>query len=297
MKTVTIVTGIFLMMFTHQELQAQQQMENTMSQYFRNRMLWNPAFTGADGNKFYALQNRSWVGFDGAPVMTNISGELTFGKNSAGGLQIISDVTGALYRTYGLFNYGYRIKLNEEQQLRLGISLALSSDRLNYSQIGQAGAIDPVIAENMNQQVKYDGNFGLVYSYKKFTFGASFFRLGENLNNSKQGNANLAFMQIGGSMDIDFNDDGKLQLKPLLMFHFYKATEAVADFGAQFSYNKSINTMLLYQSTGNIRAGAGLQLKDKGEANFFYNTNTKIANSASQQYELGIGIYLKGRKG
>jgi hypothetical protein len=54
--------------------------------------------------------------------------------------------------------------------------------------------------------------------------------------------------------------------------------------------------MAVYQSTGNIRAGAGIAMSNLGEANFFYNTNVKVANSASQQYEVGIGVYLKGKK-
>jgi hypothetical protein len=53
--------------------------------------------------------------------------------------------------------------------------------------------------------------------------------------------------------------------------------------------------MGVYQTIGNVRAGAGLRKNGLGELNFFYNTNNRISNNASQQYELGVGIYLKKR--
>jgi len=290
---IILVASFTTMQFT---ASAQQQMENTMSQYFRNRMLWNPGFTGADGNKIYGLQNRSWLGFDGAPVMTNISGEFNFGDNSAMGVQVMSDVTGVLYRTFGVFNYAYKVKLNADQNIRIGISLAFSGDRVNSKYIDQGGAVDPLIVASIDRKIQFDGNIGGVYTNKRFTLGLSFFRLRENFTMKSGGGANLAFAQLGGSYDISIGGDEKLNLRPLAMVRLYRTTSALFDIGAQFEYNKLVNTMLVYQSTGNIRMGAGIGLGDVGEANFFYNTNTKIANAASQQYEIGIGLYLKKKK-
>ncbi len=297
MKKINLI-ALLLVAFTSMQLSAsaQQQMENTMSQYFRNRMLWNPGFTGADGNKIYALQNRSWVGFDGAPVLTNISGEVNFGSNSAAGLQFMSDVTGVLYRTFGVLNYAYKVKLSQEQNIRIGISLAFAGDRVNSKYIDQGGAVDPLIVASIDNKIQFDGNIGAVYNNKKLTLGLSFYRLRENFSVKSGGSANLAFAQLGGSYDISIGGDEKLSLKPLAMVRLYRTTSALIDLGAQFEYNKQVNVMAVYQSTGNIRAGAGIAMSNLGEANFFYNTNVKVANAASQQYEIGIGLYLKGKK-
>jgi type IX secretion system PorP/SprF family membrane protein len=294
------IQTVVLLVITFTSLQfnasAQQQMENTMSQYFRNRMLWNPGFTGADGNKIYALQNRSWVGFQGAPVMTNISGELNFGENSAAGLQFMSDVTGLLYRTFGVFNYAYKVKLNANQNIHIGISLAFAGDRLNSRYIDQGGAVDPLIVASIDNKIQFDGNIGAVYTNKKLTLGLSFYRLRENFSSKSGGSANLALAQLGGSYNISIGGDEKLNLKPLAMLRLYRTTSALIDLGAQFEYNKQVNVMAVYQSTGNIRAGAGIAMSNLGEANFFYNTNIKVANAASQQYEIGIGFYLNKKK-
>ena len=274
-------------------LQAQQQqMENTMSQYFRNRMLWNPAYTGVDGNKAYVLQNRSWVGFEGAPLITGISGEMNFGKNSSGGVEIISDATGILYRTYGVLNYGYRVKFSEHAALRLGVALAINGDRLNNKYIDGGAMADPLIAANINSKPQFDGNLGAVLQLNKLDIGVSFFSLGKSLRNEKF-EANHPTSQVGLSFPIELDKSEKLKLKTIFMMRTYEAIDMVIDGGVQFSYNDLFHVMGVYQSAGNIRSGAGIRKSGLGELNFFYNTNIKIANISSQQYELGLGVYFK----
>lgn len=284
------LTTLVLLLISVTVVEGQQQMENSMSQYFRNRMLWNAGYTGASGNRIYALQNRSWAGFDGAPVMTSISGEFNFGQNSAGGVQVISDVAGVMYRTYGVLNYAYRIKLGQEQSLRLGVALAFNSDRLNSKAL-EGVSPDPTILDNINSKPKFDGNFGAVYQKGAFDVAVSLYRLGANMRNSSTNNVNQAVGQMGVGYRMKLTSDEKVLLKPLAMFRLYSETKSIFDIGAELDYHELLHVMTLYQTTGNIRAGAGLRKAGLGEANFFYNTNTKVANSASQQYELGI-MYL-----
>lgn len=275
---------------------AQQKFENTMSQYFHNRSLLNPAFTGMDGNKLQVIQNRSWIGFEGAPVLTVFTGEFNFGLNSSGGAHIFSDKSGIVYRTTGLLNYAYRIKLNQKNELKLGISFSVSSERLDNQMLDASIALDPLIAANINGKPNYDGNFGMLYTSNKLTIGTSFFRIGENLSKNALGNADLILMKAG--IYYHFNKDlsHKVQLKPLLMISLFRNLPAVLDAGAQIVLNKYLNAMVVYQSTGNIRSGAGLVAGDLGELNFFYNSNTGKASNNSQQYELGLRFNLSRNK-
>ncbi len=294
MKHIKKIIGTFILIGCMLQLSAQQPMENTMSQYFQSRMLWNPGFTGADGSKIYALQNRSWIGFDGAPVMTALTGEFLFGTNSAVGIQVVSDITGIINKTFGVLNYAYRIKLNKDDQLRIGISLAVSSDRLNSGYIDQGGAADPLLVNSINQNAQFDGNIGFVYKSNVLAIGASFFRIRENFSVKDGSGANLSIGQIGGTYDINVND--KVQIKPLMMLRFYRTTSSLFDIGAQFDFNNLINTMIVYQTSGNMRVGGGLRIKNIADLNLYYNSNVKIANSASQQYELGLCFHLKGKQ-
>lgn len=295
MKSFKLFTLLFFsvsILLMPTEVNAQQEAENTMSQYFSNRMLSNVGFTGADGNKISLIQNRSWIGFEGAPVLTSLSGEYNFGLNSAGGLNFISDKSGVLIRTYGVVNYAYRIKLDDMQSLRLGASLSFHGDRLNDAYLASGGEYDPVIKESINTKLQYDGDFGMVYKRDKIELALSILRIGNNLRGNLD-NANLAYAQFGAYYDFEIGNESNMNLKPMLMYRAYRNTGGVFDLGMQFQYNKCMNAMAIYQSTGNVRAGVGFCKKELGEVNLFYNTNTKISNAASQQFEFSVIAYLK----
>ena len=295
MKTVKISTAMVMlalaMLCNALTAVAQRPLENTMSAYYANKMLWNPALTAAEGNKVYALQNRSWIGFQGAPVLTNVSGQVAFGKNSSVGVMFMNDRAGVLIRSYGLVNYGYRVKLAEDEQVRLGISFAFNSDRIDNS---GAGMNDPVIYNNVKNNYHFDGNFGVMYQRKTLNVGFTVNRIRENLGGDSE--ADLALARIAGYYGLNINKDEEFYLEPMAMLRFYRGTSPIADLGAMFRYNKMINLTSVYQTTGNIRMGLGVVLDDVGEANLYYNTNHKLSNSNSRQYEIGIGIYFLNKK-
>jgi len=274
---------------------AQQQLENTISQYFHNRILLNPGYTGIEGNKIYALQNRSYLEFEGAPVMNSISGEVLFGKNSALGVQVLNDKSGALIRSIGALNYAYRVQVGESQYIRLGIALAFNSDRLNASLLRPASLSDPAVQANIEEQKLYDANFGLVYNSKNIDLFLSLNRIGNNIQSEWQ-IANLSYLNAGVAYSVYLDPNEKILFKPISLLHLYRRTWAVADFGFQLNFNQGINTMAVYQTSGNIKAGAGIKISGTAEANFFYHTNYQQANNFSQQFEIGLGLYLGGKK-
>lgn len=273
---------------------AQIQTENSMSQYFVNRFLWNPAYAGAEGNRIYAMQNRSWIGFDGAPVLTNITGEFNFGLNSSAGVHVMADKSGILNRTLGVFTYAYNIQFHEGNALRLGVSFSLSSDRLDYSKLGDAAAHDPLVVENVNSKTLYDGNFGAVYMHDNLDIAVSVFRLAKNLKGGDD-IANLAVGQAAIAYNIALDDQGKMLIKPMVVGRMYRKTAPVFDAGFEAAYDNMFKVMGMYQTTGNIRGGLGIYKVGLGGINVMYSTNHKIANTASQQYEVGLMVEL-GKK-
>lgn len=291
--TVSKLKGLFLFGFLllgwYKNIYGQQKFENAMSQYFHNRSLLSPGFTGSDGNKIQILQNRSWVGFEGAPVLTILTGEFNFGTNSALGGHIFSDKSGIVFRTTGLLNYSYRIKFKNENELKLGIGLSVTSERLDIGMLDPGASIDPLIAANINGKPVYDGNFGMVFNAKQWSVWTSFFRLSENLSNkSNLGNADLLLMKGGLYYHMNKDRLDQFQLKPMAMISLYRDFSPVFDMGAQMIFNKYLNAMLLYQTIGNIRAGAGVTIAEICQANFFYNSNLRQSTMNAQQFELGL---------
>lgn len=291
LRLVTVIAFFLTNLFS---ATAQIQTENSMSQYFANKFLWNAAYAGAEGNRVYAMQNRSWIGFDGAPVLTNITGEFNFGANSSVGVQVMADKSGLLNRTLGVLTYAYNIQLHEGNALRLGVSFAMSSDRLDYSKLGDAASHDPMVIESINNKTEYDGNFGAVYMHDNLDIAVSVFRLAKNLKGGDD-IGNLAVGQAAISYNIALDDLGKMQIKPMVIGRMYRKTAPVFDAGFEADYDHMFKVMGMYQSTGNIRGGLGIYKAGLGGVNVLYSTNHKIANTASQQYEIGLMVEL-GKK-
>jgi len=225
--------------------------------------------------------------------LTVLSGEINFGKNSAGGAQIYSDQSGIVIRTTGLLNYAYKVKLTDKKQLSLGIGLSISSERLNLSMLNSNITMDPLIAANINGKPSYDGNFGILYTNGNLSMGTTFFRIGENLEKQKLGQADLIVMKGGIFYHFNKNVAEKAQFKPLVMLSLFRDAPLVFDIGSQLIINKFSNAMFVYQSTGNLRFGAGLIIGKIGEINLFYNTNVGKANTYLQQFEMGLNFRFK----
>ena len=50
-KIITIALTAMCTLILHEQVGAQMQMENSMSQYYHNKMLWNAGYTGAGEKK------------------------------------------------------------------------------------------------------------------------------------------------------------------------------------------------------------------------------------------------------
>ena len=289
-----IFVGLAILCSLH--IHAQYKKENSMSQYFENRSLWNPSLTGADGNRLHLLHNRSWFGFDGAPVLTAFTGHYLFGKNSAGGLQITSDASGIVYRTTGALNYAYRISFDKTTQLRLGFNLLFNSERIDNRKLDAAAINDPLILSNINQEPGFDANFGAYYETKRLSVGASFYRLKEMFSANKRNNADINLMRGAITYDlIDEDTEEKLKLTSLGMVSFYRNTKAVYDIGLRMNY-APVTALLVYQTTGNIKMGLGLNIQKAATVNFYYNIGTGKYEVPVQQLEIGVNYRFTDNK-
>lgn len=269
---------------------AQSYFNNPLSQYYRNSYLWNGAYAGAKDKPFiYGLVNKSWTGFDGAPSLVMLTGDVSFGKSSGAGVQFVSDKAGALQRTIAKLNYSYKVEMSETERLRLGIGLSAFKERLSSGMVSGYGQFDETIKSFNERSWDFDGEFGAVYENNQFSFGASFFNLRTSLKNLENRPTDLATIQLVASYGFEL--DTQLELKPLASFRHYMNNKNLFAGGAQLEYDKLFHTSVMYQTNGAILAGAGVVVKELGEVNFFYGGNNR--QSYGQQYEVALGIHLK----
>ncbi len=145
------------------------------SHYFYNPLVYNPAFTGSGGAVNAMLISRSqWNDFKGAPKLTvfTLDGSL-IPKKVGLGLSLINDRKGISDRTGGYLSYSYRININADMHVSLGLSLGIINQTLDFTKVFVENTSDPILFADLQRKTTFDGNAGLVFVWKDVELGAA----------------------------------------------------------------------------------------------------------------------------
>ena len=195
------------------------QQEAHFTHFMYNNLSINPAVAGSKGHPaLLALYRKQWIGFDGAPDNKLLSFHTPLGKRVGLGLTLASDKIGITNNWTGSMAYAYRIKIDDETNVQLGIQGSMKYFGLDFrnQQIRQNG--DPSIVYNDTDD-KYLGNVGagIYMNVKQMFFGASvphFFPNTIGVDQTSQSSAVEVphFYVMGGALIPLAND--KLALRP-----------------------------------------------------------------------------------
>ena len=105
------------------------------SLFMFNKLAINPAYAGSrDALTLTGHYRNQWQGIEGAPKTYTFAGHAPFFKNKVGvGLSLISDKIGMVNTTYVDMSYAYRIKINDESTLALGLQGQLDFGRIDWA--------------------------------------------------------------------------------------------------------------------------------------------------------------------
>ncbi len=145
------------------------------SHYFYKPMVYNPAFTGTDDATNAMLISRSqWTGFKGAPQLNlfTLDGNI-MNKKVGLGLSLISDRKGLSNRMGGDLNYSYRLNINDDMHILLGVSVGIIDQTMNYSQALVENTTDPTLFTETQRKTVLDASAGLAFIWKNLEFGAA----------------------------------------------------------------------------------------------------------------------------
>lgn len=147
------------------------------TQYTSNPYVINPGFIAHTGRPEINLSYRQqWTGFEDGPK--TIQGDVQFpiNKKISLGLNVINDRTVLLSQFNGYLTFGYRIPLTSKQQLSFGLSAGVVSNQLDLDEVPGVDLNDPVVKNAVNN-IDFDGQFGVGYSFGKFSLGFSLLKL------------------------------------------------------------------------------------------------------------------------
>ncbi len=240
MKKRIIIKGLGMLALLLTSTMGYAQQEPIFTQYNFNTQVINPAYAGTwDNLGFLVLGRHQWAGMEGAPKTYTLSIQSpTRFKNVSVGLNIISDKAGFEKRTSANADYSYRLILNNQNFLRLGLKGGITSYSVNFSEyVGYPGdPADPMFMGEIDKKIM--PNFGVgAYLYSNdYYLGFSVPKILQNDFKTNYTNystsAELRHMYLSGGYLYNFSDD--VQFKPTFLTRFVWGAPVVFDLSANF---------------------------------------------------------------
>lgn len=251
------------------------QLSPMKSQYFANPYLVNPSMAARDGraNLFSNVSSQLTL-MPGSPQILSISGSMPLSNKASAGFNVISDKSGLLKRTQALSSFAYRIPMGEKKDIRLGVSLAWTQDRLDNVSATSNGMNDPSLVNyNDTREVNWDGNFGIAYTSEDLEVQFTYL----NLNQKRSERfSTVDYSTFYSSVAYQFELDTDFRIKPLIAYrgvNNYRNQWDVAIEWALFSPEFKLYTM--YHNNKSFTGGFGIEHKRKLFLSGYFNTETK----------------------
>jgi type IX secretion system PorP/SprF family membrane protein len=267
------------------------------SQYYYNQFLYNPAATGLTGEtNAFLVHRRQWTGIPGSPVTNafTVDGFMD-DKNIGLGFTIFNDVQDITERLGIYTSYSYRLKLNEDMQLRMGLSIGFLDNRIDFSRAVVKDIDDPMLLGGMQRKSGLDANFGVSYNWKELRVGISVPQLiGQRMEFASYDlhsyyQLNRHFL---GSVSYKyvFNEAQELALEPMALVRWVPNTPFQYDVNALVSWKQMVWAGVSYRSNYAVGLSARVKLFGNLSAGYAYDfmiTPLKTSGGISHEFMLG----------
>jgi type IX secretion system PorP/SprF family membrane protein len=249
---VSLFTGI---------VNAQQDPEYT--QYMYNTMTVNAAYAGSAGSLEAILLHRSqWVGIDGAPETQAFAIHAPLSNERVGlGLSAVNDKLGPSNELYLDGNFSYTIPMAYDKKLAFGLKAGIRMLNVDWSKGRYNNPIDPILNQNISNNLKPSLGAGIYYYSDKWYIGASvpnFIRndyyddVQEAVNRDR-----FHYFFIGGYV---FNISENLKFKPAFLVKAVSGAPLSTDLSANFLIHEKFTAGASYRLDDSVSALAGFQV-------------------------------------
>ena len=225
---------LFLLLLFPWAISAQQ--DAYMSLYQLNMPLINPAYAGAEGKHVLSLTNRNqWSNAEDSPNTIALSYSSAVGKNVGLGISVVSDKIFIEKQTMFAIDFSYKLKLNNDGAVFLGIKAGGNSYNANPNPLSTFTQIPDPAKKSLS---RFNPNMGVGFLLKmgQIWFSGSMPRLFNPKRDDDieiQSRDRIHTYLAAGAM-FSFND--KFTLKPNLMYRNIKGIGAVTDLGVKGAY-------------------------------------------------------------
>ncbi len=241
------------------------QQDPQYTQYMYNTMTVNAAYAGSTGSLDAILLHRSqWLGIDGAPETQAFAIHSPLSNERVGlGFSAVNDKLGPSNELFVDGNFSYAIPLAYDKKLAFGLKAGMRMLNVDWTKGRYNNPIDPLLNQNINNQMKPSLGAGIYYYSDSWYFGASvpnFIRndyyddVEEAINHDR-----LHYFFIGGYV---FNLSDNLKFKPAFLVKAVSGAPLSTDLSANFLIHDKFTAGASYRWDDSVSALAGFQLSN-----------------------------------
>ncbi|MFW5872819.1 MAG: PorP/SprF family type IX secretion system membrane protein [bacterium] len=291
-----ILTGILFL--TASTVHAQQ--IPISSHFYENQFIYNPSAIGMqDYTQAFFHARKQWMGIQGSPETYHFTMDGSLNNKKAGlGLMLFSDKSGIVGRTGGYGAYRYRLNLNNEHLIYLGISAGFLQNKIFFEKIQAEDITETTLLNTTEKQTVFDANAGVTYTYKNWKVGLSSYQLFNN-NYYYEDNASIQSLKYKiirhylGSVRYEYAINNEFRVDPQLIVKNVQGMPLQFDIGTYFNWRDMGWIGLNYQHNYGVSLSAGGLLYDKYIISYSYDIPTgNIAGFTKGSHEFLIGIRL-----
>jgi type IX secretion system PorP/SprF family membrane protein len=278
--------------------------------YYANPFLYNSAFAGEDYRpSLFLSHRRQWMGFEGAPVVSNLVFHTPLKDKFAFGLMFSNDKRGLLSSSSGLFTIAYKAMFSTEHFIKFGLSGGITTRTLTgWDEIMN----DPVYQDDeavlrlLRNSMYLDGRFGLNYHIRGFNMGVSLPRLFTNdypgIKEFNQGELNPMNSYQLMLHYKSYDKTAPVSFEPYLIYRLQGSTMEKQFEGAGIIRIK--NSLWLggiYRQNVGLTSVCGFTINDALHFGYSYDIGTQAINSFSKgtheiMLKLNLGEERKPQK-
>jgi type IX secretion system PorP/SprF family membrane protein len=271
--------------------------------YLINPFVYNPASTGAsDYVNASFVRNQRYSSFGSTAVNNYLTVEGPIAKGNMGlGLIVAHQNQGIQQQLMSSLNYSYKLKINENHNIRFGVSAGVLDNRIDYNQINAQETNDPYLTGLRSTAPVFDLNVGLMYNWKDLRIGISVPQIiGGKVKYAHE--KSRGYYQLERhymmSLEYDFHVGEKLIVRPNAVLRYMPNIPFQYDATLMAMYNNVLWASATYKSDYAMQFNAGVRVFDFLRVGYSYELligSLKTYNTG-MNHEIFLGFSFKGKR-
>lgn len=281
------------------------QQEAMYTHYMDNTLGINPAYAGSrDALTITALHRSQWVGFDGAPTTQTLTMHSPVYNDAVNlGLSFLHDRIGPVNTTAMFVDYAFRLKLDSESKLALGLKLGFNYYSFNLAELNLSNQADGTFNGNQTTFAPNIG-FGIYYSRDNFYAGISTPKIVNNnyLYSETSSSTTLStekrhyYLILGGWMPLAED----IKIKPTSFVKVTQGAPIEADVTADFLFHDRFSLGAMYRTGDALGVLLGYYVTEQFSVGYSFDwsfvNNTAKYNGGSHEILLRYDFVSKDLK-